>query len=139
MSKNWLSDLESRVQDAAVRLRELREDNAALRGENGRLAERAEELEAELAQRAEGAADFGEAQADGERLRARVAELEKQLEAETSELLAQKGQLEERVGELESLLASATDPAAEAWQQEREEIRERVTRLADHLGQLLDE
>lgn len=138
MSKNWLSELESRVQDAATRLRELRDENASLRTENTRLAERAEELEAELTQQGESSAD-ADLRADNERLSARVAELENQLEAETTELLGQKGELEERVAELESLLAAATDPAADDWQQEREEIRERVSRLVDHLGQLLDE
>lgn len=81
MSQPWLRDLEDKVQEAAGRLRELKDENAELREENRQLSERSSELEAQLAG---GGAE------------------------------------------------------GEAWQEERDEIRERVGRLVDSLSQLLE-
>lgn len=81
MSQPWLRDLEEKVQEAAGRLRELKEENAELRAENKQLAERAEEAET---------------------------------------------------------LALGGGAEGEAWQSERDEIRERVGRLVDSLSELLD-
>lgn len=80
MSQPWLRDLEEKVQEAAGRLRELKEENSELREENRLLSERTTELEAQL----EGGSEAG------------------------------------------------------AWQEERDEIRERVGRLVDSLSQLLE-
>lgn len=80
MSQPWLRDLEEKVQEAAGRLRELKEENAELREENRLLSERTTELEAQL----QGSGDDG------------------------------------------------------AWQEERDEIRERVGRLVESLSQLLE-
>ncbi len=80
MSQPWLRDLEEKVQEAATRLRELKDENSELREENRQLAERSVELEAQVAGGTEG----------------------------------------------------------EAWQEERDEIRERVGRLVDSLSQLLE-
>lgn len=80
MNQPWLRDLEEKVQEAAGRLRELKQENTELREENRQLAERAEELENQLTSPAEG----------------------------------------------------------EAWQEERDEIRERVGRLVESLAQLLE-
>ncbi len=46
MNQPWLRDLEEKVQEAAGRLRELKEENAELREENRQLTERSTELEA---------------------------------------------------------------------------------------------
>ena len=81
MSQPWLRDLEEKVQEAAGRLRELKEENTELRAENKQLTERAEEAEA---------------------------------------------------------LALGGGAEGEAWQAERDEIRERVGRLVDSLSQLLE-
>ena len=69
----WLQALEEKVHAAALRIRDLREENAALRG-------RVEDLEAQLA-----------------------------------------------------APVPTSDPAAERWAEEREEIRGRVARLVEHL------
>ena len=48
--------------------------------------------------------------------------------------------LEERVEELEAQLAEAGgDDGAAEWQEERQEIRDRVGKLVDHLEDLLSE
>lgn len=80
MSQPWLRDLEDKVQEAASRLRELKDENSELREENRQLSERSVELETQL----------------------------------------------------------ASGAAGEGWQEERDEIRERVGRLVDSLSQLLE-
>lgn len=55
------------------------------------------------------------------------------------ELRAENRRLEKRVAELEKRLEAA--PSAEeasAWSEERDEIRQRVEKLVDHLGELLE-
>jgi len=54
------------------------------------------------------------------------------------ELREENARLQRRIEELEERLATpVTDEAAGRWVEEREEIRERVARLVDHLEGLL--
>lgn len=84
MNQEWLQDLEEKVQLAASRLRETREENEQLETRCKELESKVEDLENQLLEAGEGS--------DG----------------------------------------------AE-WQEEREEIRTRVEKLVDHLGELLAE
>lgn len=59
----------------------------------------------------------------------------RELKDENAELRAENRQLAERSSELEAQLAGGE---GEAWQEERDEIRERVGRLVDSLSQLLE-
>lgn len=62
---------------------------------------------------------------------------------EAAELRQRAEELEAKVVDLETRLeaaeaATGDDAATAAWLEERDAIRERVERLADHLGDLLD-
>jgi len=58
--------------------------------------------------------------------------------ARLRELRAENQTLKARVAELEKELEAVPDPGqGEAWAEERAEIRERVEKLADHLEKLL--
>ncbi|MEM1203856.1 MAG: cell division protein ZapB [Acidobacteriota bacterium] len=59
--------------------------------------------------------------------------------AENARLEARIAELDDRVQELEGQLAQADDSGEAAWTQEREEIRGRVEKLAQHLGDLLSD
>lgn len=53
--------------------------------------------------------------------------------------LQQKNEaLQARVSELESEVAEASSTGDAAWTEERDEIRSRVEKLANHLGELLE-
>lgn len=55
-------------------------------------------------------------------------------------LSAENGKLKKRVKELEKRLAAAPgDPQKSAWAGERDEIRQRVEKLVEHLDGLLEE
>jgi uncharacterized protein YukE len=71
----WLDSLESRVREAAERLRDLRQENASLR-------DRIEDLETRLA--AAPQTDSGPLREENEELRTRVRDLEAQLAAAES-------------------------------------------------------
>ncbi len=59
--------------------------------------------------------------------------------ARLSDLQAQNDKLEARVAELEEQLEAAPDAEQVAgWTEERGDIRQRVEKLVDHLGQLLE-
>jgi len=60
----------------------------------------------------------------------------RELKAENADLRAENSLLAERTTELEAQLEGGA--AGEAWQEERDEIRERVGRLVDSLSQLLE-
>jgi chromosome segregation ATPase len=107
MAIDWLTSLESKVHEAAGRLGELREENAALQ-------RRVEELEARPAA----------APVPG-----------KPAGADPARLRQEKTDLERRVRELEEQLAAARAAAAD-WDGEREEIRRRVEALTRHLEEL---
>jgi len=56
------------------------------------------------------------------------------------ELEQRNTHLEERIEELEALVAESGDgDGASEWQEERQEIRDRVGKLVDHLSDLLSE
>jgi len=55
-----------------------------------------------------------------------------------TELEAENEKLEQRNGELEASLESAAEAGEAAWTEERDTIRERVEKLSDHLGKLLE-
>lgn len=123
MTKAWLRDLEERVHQTAARLQELREDNERLSSENQQLQETCSEadttrmgLEKELA---EVNSKLEQAHEEGQQQQTVVAELRARVE-----------ELEQQGG---------VDGAAEAWTSEREEIRQRVGTLVDHLESLLAE
>ena len=103
----WLEELETRVHEAAERLRELREENQSLQ-------ERVDELETKL-----------------------TAAIPANLEAaEGSELAGAREQneaLREQIADLELKLARAEETAG----REHEEIRGRVERLTRHLEELV--
>jgi uncharacterized coiled-coil DUF342 family protein len=68
------------------------------------------------------------------------------LREENDELKARVKELEDQIDDLAAAAGSeggdpgrAEDGSAEAWQKEREEIRERVETLAEHLAGLLGE
>ncbi|MCP3957054.1 MAG: cell division protein ZapB [bacterium] len=59
--------------------------------------------------------------------------------ARLSDLQKKNGELEKRIQELETELEAAPDAAqAAAWSEERDDIRKRVEKLVDHLGELLE-
>ncbi|KXJ04561.1 Cell division protein ZapA [Exaiptasia diaphana] len=63
----------------------------------------------------------------------------KEQKALNQELEAQNSQLQERVEELEAQVADAGDDSQSSeWQEERQEIRERVEKLVDHLPEMRD-
>lgn len=104
----WLDSLESRVREAAERLRDLRQENAALR-------DRIEDLETHLTAAPQtGSDDAGPLREENEELRTRVRDLEAQLAA----------------------AESSNGEAAERWETEREEIRRRVEGLTRRLEEL---
>lgn len=104
----WLDSLETRVREAAERLRDLRQENASLR-------DRIEDLETRLAAAAAAdPSDGGRRREENAELRTRVRDLEAQLAA-----------AESHNGE-----------AAERWETEREEIRRRVEGLTRRLEEL---
>lgn len=108
MAIEWLDSLESRVREAAERLRDLRQENASLR-------ERIEDLETRLAAAPPtGSGDAGRLLEENEELRTRVRDLEAQLAA----------------------AESSNGEAAERWEAEREEIRRRVEGLTRRLEEL---
>ncbi|HET9228329.1 MAG TPA: cell division protein ZapB [Thermoanaerobaculia bacterium] len=76
MSIEWLEELETRVREAAERLRELKEENSGLQ-------ERIEELETKLSavtvEPAEGSGELAEAREENESLRQQIADLELKL------------------------------------------------------------
>ena len=77
----------------------------------------------------EASTQLGGLRARNEELQARVAELEQQLESAPDP---------ERLAELEQKLEAAPDPDQVAgWTEEREDIRQRVEKLVEHLDQLL--
>ncbi len=82
MSQPWLRDLEEKVQEAAGRLRELKEENAELREENRQLTERGSELEAQVAGGGEGEAWVEERDEIRERVGRLVESLSQLLESE---------------------------------------------------------
>ncbi|MEM7585101.1 MAG: cell division protein ZapB [Acidobacteriota bacterium] len=55
------------------------------------------------------------------------------------ELRKQNEALQARVSELEAEIAEGSAADQSAWEEERADIRSRVEKLADHLGQLLEE
>lgn len=57
--------------------------------------------------------------------------------ARLRELKSENETLRGQLAELEERLASSSD--ADAWSEEREEIRQRVEKLVEHLSELLDE
>jgi chromosome segregation ATPase len=103
----WLEELETRVHEAAERLRELREENQSLQ-------ERVDELEMKLAAAVPTNLDA----------------------AEGSELAGAREEndaLREQIADLELKLARAEEVAS----REHEEIRGRVERLTRHLEELV--
>ncbi len=59
--------------------------------------------------------------------------------ARVGELKAENEKLKKRIADLEARLEAAPDAEeATAWTAEREEIRQRVEKLVDHLGELLE-
>ncbi len=103
----WLEELETRVHEAAERLRELREENQSLQ-------ERVDELETKLAAAVPTNLDA----------------------AEGSELASAREEneaLREQIADLELKLARAEETAG----REHEEIRGRVERLTRHLEGLI--
>lgn len=112
MDIEWLDSLETRVRDAAERLRDLKEENATLRA-------RALELETRLAAVSLPPAEAGDADRlweENEALQGRIQSLEERLAA------AESGHGE----------------ASERWSQEREEIRRRVEGLTRRLEELAE-
>lgn len=110
MEIEWLDSLETRVREASERLRDLKEENGALKA-------RVDELETELAALSLPPAEAG----DADRLRE---------ENET---------LQGRIQDLEERLAAAESghgEASESWVREREEIRRRVEGLTRRLEEL---
>lgn len=91
----------------------------------------------DLEERVEGAADTIR------ELRSAKSELETragQLEEDNARLESQVETLQTQLGEAESRAAEAgQDDGSSEWQEERDEIRQRVEKLVDHLGGLLDE
>ncbi len=60
--------------------------------------------------------------------------------AQLSDLRVQNDELRKRVAELEEKLEEAPDAEQVAgWTEERDDIRQRVEKLVDPLGQLLDD
>jgi len=57
--------------------------------------------------------------------------------ARLRELKAENETLRGKLAELEERLATSSD--AESWSEERDEIRQRVEKLVEHLSELLDE
>lgn len=55
-----------------------------------------------------------------------------------TELEAANDKLEQRNGELEASLETASEAGEAAWAEERDDIRERVEKLSEHLGKLLE-
>ena len=62
----------------------------------------------------------------------------RELRQENEQLEARCVELESRVEQLEAQLAEGGGDDGE-WRQERDEIRQRVEKLVDHLGELLSE
>ncbi len=61
------------------------------------------------------------------------------MRAENETLKKQVSELQGRVDELEEKLEEAPDAEQIAgWTEEREDVRQRVEKLVDHLGQLLE-
>ncbi len=61
------------------------------------------------------------------------------LRAENDSLKKQASDLQGRIDELEEKLEAAPDADQIAgWTEEREDVRQRVEKLVDHLGQLLE-
>ena len=58
---------------------------------------------------------------------------------ENERLETRCGELESRVEELEAQVADAGDGDDGEWREEREDIRQRVEKLVDHLSELLAE
>jgi predicted nucleic acid-binding Zn-ribbon protein len=103
----WLRSLEEKVHAAAGRIRELREEKGTLEG-------RIQDLEQQLAARPGG------------------------LTEQLAFLRDENTGLRQRIQELEGHLAAAPSPEdAARWNEEREEIRDRVGRLVEHLEGLL--
>ncbi len=114
MAIEWLEELETRVHEAAERLRESREENRELN-------ERIEELETKLAAVSSPPADDTELAREREErlaLEERVADLERQLEVAEANFASQS-------------------TASEEWLRERDEIRARVESLTRHLEGLV--
>ena len=63
-----------------------------------------------------------------------------ELKTENGELKTENEELRQKVGELEERLSAAPDPEeTAAWNAERDEIRERVEGLVQHLDDLLSD
>ncbi|MCP3995109.1 MAG: cell division protein ZapB [bacterium] len=59
------------------------------------------------------------------------------LRAENKKLQDRVAKLQNRVAKLEAKLKAAPDAEASGWSEERDDIRQRVEKLVDHLGKLL--
>ena len=59
--------------------------------------------------------------------------------ARLGELKSRNEKLEKKIAKLEAQLEAAPDPdEASAWVDERDDIKQRVEKLVDHLGKLLE-
>lgn len=59
--------------------------------------------------------------------------------ARLGELKSENEKLEKKLAKLESQLEAAPDPdEASAWAEERADVKQRVEKLVDHLGNLLE-
>ena len=128
MTVAWLRDLEERVHETSDRLLKLRGEHQQLRQQN-------EELELESQQlRAENEGLTKERQELGSTVERLEAET-KRLEATAEELTGEKNRLSQQIIELEKTPAATEDESS--WAAERDEIRQRVGSLVEHLEGLL--